>query len=291
MTTNCQTYDQTVSQTGWSNTVYASGAQASYTVQSALNWDTTYYWRSYAVDQLGSDVWSDTQASPYSFTTNRTPSAPTNLEAEGTTNPTGIIDPTPEFSAIYDDLNTSDTAIAYQIEVNTASNFTGTVMWDSGKVSISALNEGTRSALIPYAGTGLSPDTTYYWRIKFWDSFNVEGVWSSETASITNGSIGDLSSCTLEEGPEDDQITIHWEYGVGYPGEVEIQKNVDSAGFSALTTSTPPLASHVDSNISTTHTYQYRLRVAVGGDYSNWCTTALLNLDTGTIMFENVNFD
>ncbi|MBU1323521.1 hypothetical protein KKE75_05695, partial [Patescibacteria group bacterium] len=75
MTTNCQTFDQTASQTGWSgqntesNTAYTSGTQATYTIQTALdNWKV-YYWRSYAIDPGGSNTWSSTQTTPSSFTT------------------------------------------------------------------------------------------------------------------------------------------------------------------------------------------------------------------------------
>lgn len=75
MTTNCQTFDQTSSQTGWSgqntqsNTAYSSGTQASYTIQSSLTANLTYHWRSYALDPGGSNSWSSTQGTPYSFTT------------------------------------------------------------------------------------------------------------------------------------------------------------------------------------------------------------------------------
>lgn len=75
MTTNCQTFDQTSSQTGWSgqntqsNTAYTSGTQATYTVQSSLANSFTYFWRSYAIDPGGSNTWSSTQGTPYSFTT------------------------------------------------------------------------------------------------------------------------------------------------------------------------------------------------------------------------------
>lgn len=61
---NLSTYDQTVSQTGWSgqntqtNTAYTSGSSATYTVQSALVGNTTYYIRAYAVDPAGSNIWS-----------------------------------------------------------------------------------------------------------------------------------------------------------------------------------------------------------------------------------------
>ena len=75
MTTGCQTFDQTSSQTGWSgqnaqtSTAYTSGTTATYTLTSPLPQNTTYYWRSYAIDPAGTDTWSSTQGAPYSFTT------------------------------------------------------------------------------------------------------------------------------------------------------------------------------------------------------------------------------
>ena len=69
------TFDQTASQTGWSGqdtesgTAYQSGTQAVYTLQSALLPNTTYYWRSYYIDPSGGNAWSDTQTTPFSFTT------------------------------------------------------------------------------------------------------------------------------------------------------------------------------------------------------------------------------
>jgi hypothetical protein len=87
MTQNCQTFDQTLSQTGWSgqnaqtSTAYVSGSQASYTLQTPLDPLTTYYWRSYAIDPEGSNLWSETQATPYSFTTTAT-NAPTQCRVE-----------------------------------------------------------------------------------------------------------------------------------------------------------------------------------------------------------------
>ncbi len=54
--------------------------------------------------------------------------APTSLLAEGATNPTGVVDLTPEFSALFCDTNTGQTGNWYR-EVNTNSAFTGTVMW------------------------------------------------------------------------------------------------------------------------------------------------------------------
>ena len=185
MTTGCQTFDQTSSQTGWSNqnaqsnTAYASGSQATYTLQSNLAVNTTYYWRSYAIDPAGTNIWSATQGSPYSFTTSTYPDAPTSLLTEGLTNPTAIIDQTPEFSAIHSDSN-GDDSIYYEIEVNNASDFSGVVMWDSGKQSMTASSSGMRSQDFSYAGTTLPFDGgTYYWRIRFWDIFDLISPWSA----------------------------------------------------------------------------------------------------------------
>jgi hypothetical protein len=75
MTANCQTFNQVSSQTGWSgqntqtSTAYTSGTQATYTIQTALEYNTTYYWRSYAIDPAGTNAFSSTQSPPYSFTT------------------------------------------------------------------------------------------------------------------------------------------------------------------------------------------------------------------------------
>ncbi|GAH71426.1 unnamed protein product, partial [marine sediment metagenome] len=92
------------------------------------------------------------------YTPNQAPTAPTSLLCEGTTNPTNVTDLTPEFSAIYNDPDTGDIANKYRVEVNTASNFTGTVMWDSGAdgTAMADCTQGNRCQDISYAGTALS---------------------------------------------------------------------------------------------------------------------------------------
>ena len=149
-----------ISQTGWSgqntqtSTAYTSGTQATYTIQTSLSSNTTYYWRAYATDPGGSLLWSSAP-SPFAFTTTTAPSAPTTPYAEGATNPTGIIDNTPEFSAIHNDAN-ADPAVFYEIEVNTNNTFTSTVMWDSGQVAMTSTANGVRS-----------PDISLYWHHTF----------------------------------------------------------------------------------------------------------------------------
>ncbi len=81
-TTNLQTFDQTVSQTGWSGqnaqsgTAYNAGSTATYTVQTQLTAATIYYLRAYAMDPGGSTSWGSV-SSTTSFTTNTFPNPPT----------------------------------------------------------------------------------------------------------------------------------------------------------------------------------------------------------------------
>ncbi|MGI6423634.1 MAG: InlB B-repeat-containing protein [Candidatus Dojkabacteria bacterium] len=145
---------------------------------TALSYNgATYYWRIRFTDNNGTvGSWSATAQ----FTMNSNPSSPTNLLTEGLTNPQNVSDMTPEFSAIFQDSDSGNTGIYYQIHVNTNSSFTGTSMWDSGKTSMSPTAIGARSPDISYAGTTLTQSgEIYYWRIKFWDNLNVEGEWSA----------------------------------------------------------------------------------------------------------------
>ncbi len=107
------------------------------------------------------------------------PTTPTDLLCNGETNPTELGTLIPYFSAIYNDPNAGDIAQNYRIQANTASDFAGTSLWDSGKTSMSNVNEGERCGNIDYAGNALTEGTTYYWRIKFWDDEDNEGAWSS----------------------------------------------------------------------------------------------------------------
>lgn len=155
----------------------ATSPQISY-AGSALSYNgTIYYWRIRFTDNRGTvGSWSATA----NFTMNNKPSAPTVLQTEGLTNPQNVSDMTPEFSALFQDTNSGQTGLYYQIQVNTDSDFTGTSMWDSGKTSMTSTAIGVRSPQISYAGTGLTQSgTLYYWRIKFWDSLDAEGDWSS----------------------------------------------------------------------------------------------------------------
>ncbi|MDD4382495.1 MAG: hypothetical protein PHE21_04115, partial [Candidatus Dojkabacteria bacterium] len=142
---------------------------------------TTYYWRmSFWDSNDGEGSWSTTST----FVMSGPPSKPTNLKTDAQTNPTQLASAHPMFSATYSDPNADDSS-AYEIEVNAASNFLGTVMWDTGKTA-KTITSGTTGDIANYEGTPLSNSTTtYYWRIRFWDTDDTESEWS-DTAQFSD---------------------------------------------------------------------------------------------------------
>ncbi len=66
-------------------------------------------------------------------------------------------------------------------------------MWDSTKQAMSVTPSGGQSPRIPYNGTALTgtSETTYYWRIKFLNTYNLASNWST-TATFVD-LIGDTS--------------------------------------------------------------------------------------------------
>lgn len=106
------------------------------------------------------------------------PTSPTDLECEGQTDPTGVTDLTPEFTAIGNDPDAGDTFTDASIQVGTSEGLAD--KWDSGWFDIPDFVEGTRCSAIMYAGSAIAQlGETFYWRIRFKDAHGIEGPWSS----------------------------------------------------------------------------------------------------------------
>jgi predicted outer membrane repeat protein len=114
---------------------------------------------------------------------NTLPNAPVSPLCEEVTNPTGVTDPSPEFSWTFSDPDGGDTQGAYQILVaSTSGNLASDNgdIWDSGKVDSSV-------SQVSYAGTTLAANQTYYWKAKTWDNNDAEGPYCSQQQFITLG--------------------------------------------------------------------------------------------------------
>ncbi|NIS80819.1 MAG: hypothetical protein GTO14_11550, partial [Anaerolineales bacterium] len=178
---------------------------------SPLHDATIYYWRITFWDDSGAQgAVSAIQQFTTTTLVNAPPTEPTtpycnnDTAQSGQTNPTDITDLTPAFSAIYNDPDPGDIANKYRVEVNTKSNFTGTVMWDVGASGNTMADTiaGNRSPDIIYAGAPLQDATTYYWRITFWDDNGAEGAVSA-TQQFTTTTTTTVVDVWVTQGSDD----------------------------------------------------------------------------------------
>ena len=108
---------------------------------------------------------------------NDPPTAPTALQVDGKSTPTGAncVTVTPLLTAIFNDPDAGDISNAINIQVGSASGLSD--MWDSGWLADSTV-EGNRCDAETYAGAALSQGTSYWWRCRFRDVDDAEGAWS-----------------------------------------------------------------------------------------------------------------
>lgn len=96
---------------------------------------------------------------------------------------TSLSSPTPAFSARHNDPQ-ADAANKRRIQVGpTLASVTGEtgLLWNEAAAGVAVANvlAGTQSPGYAYGGSTLSWNTTYYWRLKFWDVGAAEGDWSA----------------------------------------------------------------------------------------------------------------
>lgn len=290
-------------QFGWGESAYSDNL-SNITIDSANIWETKTIdisgfsnSQKDAVRYLGYKVTNvDSDFTGYIdniYTPNQAPTAPDSLLTEGLTNPSNIIDTTPEFSAVGHDPDTGDTLTHYAIEVDDDSLF-GTPIWQPGKTDIADFTEGTRCSDISYAGLALTRGTTYYWRIKFWDdegAEGTEGAWSTESASFSIIQPAPSNCIVKEAAGGGGPLTIEWSDNSDNETGFEIDKKTDGGAWADLTTTAANATSHEDSSVSDDHTYQYRIRAKATTVDSDWCTMAVVNLGTGSFKFEGIQME
>ncbi len=149
---------------------------------TTLAWGNTYYWRIKFWDNNdGESTWSTTAQ----FSMNNPPDQPSDLLVNGKVGHVKTLSD-PYFSSTYTDTD-EDFGRYFKIQVNTNSSFSGTMLWDSGKVELEDyIESGSSSPNIIYDGDTLSEKTTYYWRMKYWDENDIEGAWSTTKTFFLN---------------------------------------------------------------------------------------------------------
>lgn len=176
MTLNCQTFDQTSSQTGWSaqnaetGTAYTTGMQGSYTLQTPLNYITTYYWRSYAADPGGANTWTTTHPTPFSFTTTAVEAA-SSCKTTHTNNTTNTVE--------WVDVSGNETGYKIQRNVD-----------NSGWVDLNpSLNPNT----VSYVDSTIQLNHSYQYRIAPFIAGPQYGAWCTTQTQTINTSVFEFS--------------------------------------------------------------------------------------------------
>ncbi len=308
MTTGCQTFDQTSSQTGWSgqntqtSTAYTSGTQATYTLQSPLSTGVTYYWRSYAIDPNGVNSFGATQGTPYSFTTNSVPTTPTLDQptdaATGVTTTTVFKTTTTDSESDY---------LRYKIQVCTNVGMTiGCQTFDQTSSQTGWSGQNTQTSTAYTSGTQatytvqtpLSPDTTYYWRSYAIDPGGMNSFSGTQTVRSFTTFLRppQPSTCTVTKNTANTQIIINWTDNSTSEAGYQVWKITDGGVAAQLGSN---LAANTitltDTSVTSGHSYGYMVRnYQLDGAvtyYSNFCVTASSNLNTGFFKFEGIKFN
>jgi hypothetical protein len=199
----------------YSNAVYDSGLdtinKTGVTIPlGILSYNTTYYWRVKYQDSYGNwSGWSDET----SFTTavSGAPNTPSNVSpANGTTDI--ILTPTLRASD-FSDVDTGDTQFASQWQIRTGSETYDSPMFDSG-IDTSDLTQ------IAISSGYLEYNTTYYWRVRYQDSYGNWSDWSTGTFFTT----------TIPRSPNQPTASSPSRGATG----ISLTPALRSSGFSAL---------------------------------------------------------
>lgn len=132
---------------------------------------------------------------------------------------------------------------------------------------------GTVSSTTTYFDNGLSPETTYYHRIR---TFNA-GVYSaySNIATTTTTSLPPNAPSNLTATASSTVVTLNWTDNSSNETFFLIQRRIGTGIFFDLASTTANVATYVDSTgATTTTTYVYRVRATNAGGNSAFSNNA-----------------
>ncbi len=241
--------------------------------------NTSYYWRAKAYDgSKWSDNWSETRS--LTITIDIAPPT-TPSPSNGST----IIDTTPFLD--WEDVASST---VYHIQVNTNSDFTGTVIADDDTLNASQ-----------YPITeALSDNTTYYWHVRIKNEDGVWGDWSSTWSFSVDMEEPTTPSPSNGSTIRDTTPLLDWEDVASAAGyHIEVNTNSDFTGtviadVDTLTASQYPITAALSDNT----TYYWHVKIknedVVWGDWSRtWAftVTPITEIAAGAVYSLALNSD
>jgi hypothetical protein len=280
----------------WLDDLVYGGAYMSDSTGTSISSTTDRYFQYRAIFSSWDPYVSSSLSSvTLDYTENNSPSTPSNsTPTDGAI--TETLNPELTASAFSDTDGDAHGASQWQISTSEGS-FDSNIVWDSGttetnlrSIVVNTSNGTFQGALS--GATELTDETTYYWRVRYQDDHS-NPDWSSYS-TITSFTAVDVEStfyCFLEPATDNSQIVVNWTDNNSSEDGYEIERNVNAAGFSHLTTEAANSTSYTDTDVSTGNTYQYRIAPVSGTTTGEWCTTDTVTLGTGDFEFEGINME
>jgi len=224
---------------------------------TGLSNNTSYFWRVCALNTGGSSDWSLTWGFKTALTTSNGPAliSPSNESINQAT--------TPELN-----WNNVPDAVSYALQVSTVSDFSSTVVNESGITS-------TTKAI-----SGLQNNTTYYWRVNANNTggtSNWSAIWNFKTIALIAG-IPNLSSPLQGAINQNTSMTLNWNVAnnaTAYSLQVSTTSDFSSTlvNESGITSTTKAI-----SGLQNNTTYYWRVKATNSGGTSGW--SAIWNFKT-----------
>lgn len=211
----------------------------------------TYYYRVRAYNGFGNSNYSG-EVNTTTPPCGTPPSAPTNLTAS--------VISTTEVSLSWTDV--SDNEDGFKIERKESG---GTYS------EIKTLSAGTTS----YSDTGLSPNTTYYYRIRAFNSYGTSS-YSNEASATTKAELSVPAKPTnlFASASSPTEIRLSWTDASDNEDGFKVERKTSGSSFTEIKILTANSTTYTDTGLTPDTTYYYRVRAYNAAGYSDYSNEA-----------------
>jgi hypothetical protein len=244
--TGFQIERSTTSGSGYSLITTTAANAVSYT-DNGLTPGTTYYYRIRSVNAGGTSVYTSEITAT---TVSATPTAPSGLAVSATT-ATAI-------TLGWTDASNNETGFEVERSLTTGSGY--------------SIITTTAANVITYSDAGLTPGTTYYYRIR---AVNAGGnsAYTSEVSATTISSPPSAPSALTATAASSTAVSLNWRDASGNETGFQIERTLTSGtGFTLITTTAANAVSYIDVNRTANTTYYYRVRAVNASGSSSYTT-------------------
>lgn len=233
---------------------------------TGLSPGTTYYYRVQAFRNCG-DIAMGTNNSDYSsvakaVTSVTSPAAPTNLDV--------VVISSTQLRLSWQD--NADNELWFSIERKTSGG-------SYAEVDTAPAGSGT----ITYTNTGLSPATTYTYRVRAYNSAGYSG-YSNEDSAATEEAPPNAPTNLSAQAVSSSQINLVWQDKSSDETGFKIERSPNGTNFTQIATASANSISYSDGNLNKTTIYYYQVRAYRGSYNSTYSNTASdTTLDTAPL--------